>query len=98
MTMDDHVTDNTEQQRYEMPLDGGLGRELAFVAYRRTGDVLALNHAEVPAALEGQGIGGRLVKATLDDIRARGLKVEPRCSFVRAYMRRHREYDDLVAR
>ena len=89
----DRVTDNAQHQRYEMPVTGGT----AFVAYRRTGDVLTLDHAEVPSALEGQGLGGRLVKATLDDIRARGLKVVPRCSFVRAYMHRHPEYDDLLA-
>lgn len=89
----DRVTDNAERQRYEMPVAGGL----AFVAYRRAGDVLTLDHAEVPSALEGQGLGSRLVKATLDDIRARGLKVVPRCGFVRAYMRRHPEFIDLVA-
>lgn len=89
----DRITDNKAQHQFEMPLDGGL----AFVAYHRTGDVLALNHAEVPSAFEGQGIGGRLVKATLDEVRAQGLKVVPRCSFVRAYMRRHPEYNDLLA-
>ena len=92
--MSDDVTDNPAANRFEMPLDGGL----AFVAYRRTGDVLALDHAEVPPALEGQGVGSRLVKATLENVRARGLKVVPGCSFVRAYMRRHPEFDDLVAR
>ena len=37
-------------------------------------------------------------QATLENIRARGLKVVPRCSFVRAYMRGHREFDDLIAK
>lgn len=92
--MSDQLTDNAQANRYEMPLDGGL----AFVAYRRNGDVLTLDHAEVPSALEGQGVGSRLVKATLDDVRMRGLKVVPRCGFIRAYLRRHPEYDDLVAR
>ena len=91
--MTDTVTDNTDRQQFEMLLDGGL----AFVAYRRTGDVLNLHHAEVPPALEGSGLGGRLVKAVLDEIRARGLKVVPGCSFVRAYMKGHPEYDDLRA-
>jgi uncharacterized protein len=91
--MSEAISDNPKLHRYELPLAGGL----AFVAYRRIGDVLSLDHAEVPSALEGQGAGSRLVKATLDDIRARGLKVTPRCGFVRAYMRRHREYDDLIA-
>lgn len=92
--MSDKLTDNAGANRYEMPVDGGL----AFVAYRRNGDVLTLDHAEVPSVLEGKGLGSRLVKATLDDVRERGLKVVPRCGFIRAYMRRHPEYDDLVAR
>ena len=86
--------DNPEASRYEMPVEGGL----AFVAYRLKDGVLTLDHAEVPSAVEGQGIGSRLVKATLDDVRKRGLKVIAHCGFVRAYMRRHPEYDDLVAR
>ena len=91
--MNDAVTDHPDQNRYEMPLEGGL----AFVAYRRAGEVLILDHAEVPPAVEGQGVGSRLVRATLEDIRARGLKVTPRCGFVRAYMRRHPEFSDLLA-
>ena len=92
--MSDIVTDNTTHNRFEMPLDDGL----AFVAYRRDGDVLSLDHAEVPPALEGRGAGSRLVAATLETVRARGLKVIPRCGFVRAYMRRHPEFDDLIVR
>ena len=106
--MSDRVTDNSEARRFEMALgardapagaEPGAaepGRALAFVAYRRTGDVLTLDHAEVPPAFEGQGVGSRLVKATLDDIRARGLKIIPRCGFVRAYMHSHPEFNDLL--
>jgi predicted GNAT family acetyltransferase len=38
------------------------------------------------------------VADALDDIRSRGLKVVPLCPFVAAYIRRHPEYEDLVAR
>jgi len=51
----------------------------------------------VPRVLEGRGIGSKLVRATLDQVRSEGLKVVPRCSFVRAYMERHPEYADLLA-
>lgn len=91
---DARITDNAAEQRFEMLVDGGM----AFVAYRRNGAVLTLDHAEVPAALEGHGVGSRLVKGTLDDVRSRGLKIVPRCSFIRAYLRRHPEYEDLLAK
>ncbi|MGE0767047.1 MAG: GNAT family N-acetyltransferase [Hyphomicrobiaceae bacterium] len=88
------LTDNRSQARFEMPVEG----HVAFVTYRRDdGAVISLNHAEVPRALEGKGIGSRLVRATLDQVRSEGLKVIPRCSFVRAFIERHSEYADLVA-
>jgi uncharacterized protein len=43
-------------------------------------------------------VGARLVTGALDDLRARGFTVVALCPFVRAYLRHHREYADLVAR
>jgi predicted GNAT family acetyltransferase len=37
------------------------------------------------------------VLGTLADIRARGLKVRPQCSFVRHVIAQHPEFADLVA-
>ena len=54
-------------------------------------------HTEVPPALEGRGIAARLVQAALDYAQAEGLKVLPRCSYVRAYMRRHPRTQSLLA-
>ncbi len=48
--------------------------------------------------LEGRGIGSRLVSGTLDLIRGRGEKVIPACSFVAAFIRKHAEYQDLLAK
>lgn len=88
------VIDNPDRHRFEMSVEG----QIAFVSYRRTPGVVTLTHAEVPSALEGRGVGGELVAATLDALRAEGVKVIPRCSFVAAYMRRHAaQYADMVA-
>jgi predicted GNAT family acetyltransferase len=87
------VSDNPSLNRFEMPVDG----HVAFVSYRRNGDVISLDHAEVPRELEGRGIGSKLVKATLDAIRTEGIRLVPRCSFVAAYVRRHPEYADMLA-
>jgi predicted GNAT family acetyltransferase len=51
----------------------------------------------VPRRLEGRGFAGQVVRGALDYARANGLKVAPACSYVRAYMRRHKETRDLLA-
>lgn len=91
------LTDNTALHRYEFALDepdakGGV----AIAAYTERPGVRVITHTEVPAQLRGRGIGARMVRAVLDDIRARGLKVVPRCPFVRDFIRRFPDYADLL--
>ncbi|MDQ6635258.1 MAG: N-acetyltransferase [Gemmatimonadota bacterium] len=78
--------------KFEIRTDTGA----AVLTYERRGDTLDLMHTRVPGALEGQGYGGALAKAALDYARANGLKVIPTCPFVSVYLRRHKEYADLV--
>jgi predicted GNAT family acetyltransferase len=87
------VVHRPEASRFEAALAGGLG----LCLYQRQGDRLLLTHTEVPPSLQGQGIAGRLVQAALDWARAEGLRVQPLCSYVGAYMRRHPETQDLLA-
>lgn len=87
------VRDNPEAGRYEAAVDG----HLAVAEYRLSGDTITFTHTEVPEELEGQGIAGQVVRFALDDARSRGLKVVPRCPYVADYIRRHQEYQDLVA-
>ena len=91
--MSDDVRDNTERHRFELDLDG----HTAFSTYRREGSLLTILHTEVPAALNGRGIGSTLVRGLLDIARAQGLKVKPLCPFVASYMDKHPEYADLRA-
>ncbi len=87
------VRHNDAAQRFEARVGGWLCR----CDYRRVGDVLQLVHTEVPPALEGRGIAAQLVKAALDFAESHGLMVQPRCSYVLAYLRRHPERAALVA-
>ncbi|HEY6833304.1 MAG TPA: GNAT family N-acetyltransferase [Pseudolabrys sp.] len=91
--MSDDVRDNTERHRFELDLDG----QTAFSTYRREGSLLTILHTEVPAALNGRGIGSKLARGLLDIARAQGLKVKPLCPFVASYMDKHPEYADLRA-
>lgn len=58
--------------------------------------MIAFTHTEVDDAVEGQGLGSRLIRYALDDVRARGLKVRPVCPFVKTWIRRHEDYQDLL--
>jgi len=65
--------------------------------YRVRDGVISLNHTETPVAARGRGLASRLVAGVLKLTRERGLKVVPRCPFVRAYLAGHPEDSDLLA-
>jgi uncharacterized protein len=91
--MEPTVRDNPEAERYEIR-DGD--RVLGVAAYHRRGDTIVFTHTEVDPDEGRSGLGSRLVRAALDDVRARGLSVIPQCPFVRGWIERHPEYADLV--
>ena len=87
------VRDNVERSRYELEVSG----EIAVADYRRQGDTLLITHTHTPPALRGQGIAARLVAGMLTDVRARGLKITPLCSYVVDYFERNPDQQDLLA-
>jgi predicted GNAT family acetyltransferase len=91
--MSDEIRDNKAQSRFEMDADG----ELAVACYKREPGVVTLTHTETPYRLQGRGIASRLIRGALESVRAEGLRVVPRCSFVSAFMARHPEFNDLLA-
>ena len=89
----DQVTDHTSRLRFELVEDG----KLAYADYRREGKVLVIPYVEADPALRGRGTAGRLMTGMLDQLRARGEKVRPVCSYAAAWIQRHPEYHDLLA-
>ena len=59
-------------------------------------DRIVFTHTLVPHAIEGKGVGSKLIRAALDSARDQGLKVVPQCPFVAVYIDRHPEYRDLI--
>jgi hypothetical protein len=87
------IRDNAARSRFELEADGVT----AFMNYQLSGKVISLDHTETPVAARGRGLASRLTQGVLDEARGRGLKIVPRCPFVRAFVERHPEYQDLMA-
>jgi predicted GNAT family acetyltransferase len=91
---DPEVTDDREARRYRLIVDGA---EVGYLEYDPIGATsLLIKHTEVHAGHEGKGYGSQLVRHVLDDLRARHLTVVPICPYTLDFVRKHREYVDLV--
>ena len=90
--MTDAVRNNTAEHRYELTVEG----HIAATYYKIADGVITFVHTEVPDALAGRGVGSKLVKGALDQVRSQGLKVVAQCPFVKAYIEKHAEYADLL--
>ena len=93
MTPTVEVKDNPAENRYEAWVEGALA---GFSEYKPKDGWLVFTHTEVKPEYEGQGVGSKLAKEALDDVRARGLKLTPQCPFINSWIKRHPAYADLV--
>jgi len=88
------IIDAADHTRYEAT----VGDEFAgFLEYKQLGSRIALIHTEVLPTFEGRGVAAAIVRFALDDARRRGLRVIATCPYVRSYLARHPEDQDLVA-
>jgi predicted GNAT family acetyltransferase len=81
-------------QRYELWVDG---ERVGIADFRVDGDTVVLPHTVIEPRHRGQGLGARLVKGALADIRAQGRRVVPICWYVDEYLDLHPEEQDLRA-
>ena len=83
-----NILHQPEAQRFEIHQDG----HIAYESYTLRPGVVAFEHTVVPDALGGQGIGSALARHVLDWAAAQGLKVDPQCEFIKAWIDKHPEY------
>jgi predicted GNAT family acetyltransferase len=88
------VTRHADRHRYEA-LVGGTALA-GFVDYQETREPVVLIHTEVDPSFEGRGVGSALARGALDDIRDRQLKALIICPFINSWLRRHRDYLDVL--
>jgi uncharacterized protein len=88
-----NLTDDKDRSRYELRDGDEL---IGFTEYHFHRGEMALLHTEIRPEYGGRGLGSELIRGALDDARSRGLKVLPYCPFVRGWMVKHPDYQDLV--
>jgi predicted GNAT family acetyltransferase len=86
------VLNNKAHHRYELAIEG----HIAATHYSIADGVITFIHTEVPPELGGKGVGSKLIKGALDQVRADGLKVIAQCPFVKAFIEKHPDYQDLL--
>jgi predicted GNAT family acetyltransferase len=93
MSNDIVFTSNEAAHRYEAAIGGQLA---GYAEYNLLTDAIMFTHTEVLPEFEGKGVGSGIARHVLGEARAKGLHVIPVCQFIAGYIRKHREYADLV--
>lgn len=81
-----------ERSLYELLADDEV---IGVAEYYVNGDVLVFPHTEIHVAHRGHGLGEVLVRAAMDDVRAKGKQVVPICWYVRDFLDANADYADL---
>ena len=87
------IRHDADRGYFSVVVDGIKG----YVQYERKDETLVATHTVVPHAIGGRGIAAQLVERLFEHARAEGLKIQPHCSYVAAWVRKHPEVADLLA-
>ena len=87
------IKHNVAANRFEWTESGYL----CVLEYVLSDATMNIVHTDVPAQVGGKGIAADLANAALDTARENGWRVIPSCSYVAVHIRRHKQYQDLLA-
>ncbi|WP_426244710.1 GNAT family N-acetyltransferase [Nocardioides sp. LHG3406-4] len=92
--VDEDLIDNTYQGRFELYRGGVLCGWLYYTLLKP--NRYALQHTEVDADHQHQGVAGAMVRRVLEEIRARAGTITAICPFVVDFLSRTTTYADLI--
>jgi predicted GNAT family acetyltransferase len=88
------VENNLAESRFQALVNG----HLCVADYTLSPGVMHIVHTGVDPSLQGQGIAAALIAKAFEFARDNALKIDPVCSYVRVYIRRHPEVQAWVTR
>ena len=87
-----HMKNNIALSRYELEVDGLI----TYANYRIDNNVIAIDYVFAPEELRGTGAAGKLMEEIAKEALAKKMKILPICGYAAVWLRRHREYHDLI--
>ena len=84
---------NDALSRLELEIEGSI----AFIEFKLSHGILSLIHTEVLPGLKGKGAGRAIVQKALQYAKDNNYKIIPICPFVQSYLKKHKEWNDIVA-
>ncbi|GGG45331.1 GNAT family N-acetyltransferase [Bizionia arctica] len=87
--------DNGKKGKFYILVDGKQEAEMTYVYVGD--DKINIDHTEVSDKLKGQGIGYKLIEASVEFMRDKNLKTIPTCSYAKAVFEKKTEYSDRLA-
>ncbi|WDF67705.1 GNAT family N-acetyltransferase [Sphingobacterium oryzagri] len=80
--------------KFELFVDGALAGEMTYTW--AGDDKFIIDHTEVKAGFEGQGLGKKLVLAAVDFARAKHAKVMPLCPYAKRVFDKSPDLKDIL--
>lgn len=87
------IRDNAESLCYDALVGGEV---VGTIVYEHAGPRMVFRHTIVEPEFRGRGIATTLVRAALDDVRAKGMTLSNYCGFVAEFIATHPDYADLI--
>jgi predicted GNAT family acetyltransferase len=87
------LVNNEAIHNFELTVEG----HRAFIDYKQKDDKIYLIHTEVPVELEGKGVASAIVEKAFNYIEENNLKLIPLCVYVASYLKRHPEWNRILA-
>jgi predicted GNAT family acetyltransferase len=72
--------------------------DAGFAEYFDEGDHRVFLHTEVAPEYGGRGLAGILVRAALDDVRAQGRRIVNFCPYIKVFVQKNDDWNDLIDR
>ncbi|TEA08460.1 GNAT family N-acetyltransferase [Mycobacteroides salmoniphilum] len=91
------VADAPDNHRFEITADDELAGLTEYLDTTLGGtDVRIFYHTEIDEKFGGRGLAGTLVQSALTSTRSTGRRIVPVCPYIRKFVGKHHEFDDVV--